>query len=285
MHLALVSALPARLALLLDFTIRARRVPKLRNPQRFTDKMLWRRSFDGRRLLRIGCNKLLAKAYAADKLSGLDISVAETFWYGSLDELSQGMSDCRAAGRKKWVLKPTALGGGLIVFANDGQLDDVALQRFLAASRETSRGFRKLAGRAWSEPDQTLMIEAQIGESGSELTDYKFHVFDGIVRLVSVYTGRFNDVESKDFHLPSDESLLVEFLDGDDVALEVMREGALRIAQHIDYLRVDFYCVAGEVFFGEITPYPHFESAMRSRALDLNLGRLWRLPSGLAGAR
>jgi hypothetical protein len=55
---------------------------------------------------------------------------------------------------------------------------------------------------------------------------------------------------------------------------------ALRLAGNLDFLRVDLYDVDGEVWFGELTPYPAAGlEGWEPNDLDAELGRYWTLPA------
>lgn len=58
-----------------------------------------------------------------------------------------------------------------------------------------------------------------------------------------------------------------------------MKELAVRLAAGWDFMRVDFYSVADEVWFGEFSPYPG-GGMMRFKpsSFDDVIGSWWRFP-------
>ena len=58
-----------------------------------------------------------------------------------------------------------------------------------------------------------------------------------------------------------------------------MLAAAGRLAAGFDMLRVDFYEQDGELWFGELTPYPGSGMVVLPRSMDELLGSWWTLPS------
>src|SRR4051812_26590686 len=77
------------------------RLPRLKAPQSFTEKVNWRIIHDRRSVLAWTCDKQAMKAYAASLTSTLDLSVPETMWAGSDPKELLGQSF-----QSPWVLKP-----------------------------------------------------------------------------------------------------------------------------------------------------------------------------------
>ena len=57
-----------------------------------------------------------------------------------------------------------------------------------------------------------------------------------------------------------------------------MREAAERLGAEFDFVRVDFYEIDGQPFFGEMTFYPDSGlGTFTPTAFDLTLGALWEI--------
>lgn len=97
-----------------------------------------------------------------------------------------------------------------------------------------------------------------------ELKDYKFFSFNGKVRFFKVDFGRFvehhanyYDIDGNLLHfgekgLEPDPSYLIEM----PINLKKMISLAEILSKNVPFLRVDFYNVNGEIFFGELTFFP-----------------------------
>ena len=129
-----------------------------------------------------------------------------------------------------------------------------------------------------------LIIEPRLAHaSGVVPVDYKFFVFHGKVRLLERDAGRFTDTFAETFYSPSGEVL--DIRNGADAwtdapppaALDSMVRYAERLAEGFSFMRVDFYDVDGEPWFGELTPYPSGGmDPFEPDEADFMLGRWWR---------
>ena len=101
-----------------------------------------------------------------------------------------------------------------------------------------------------------------VDESGYELKDYKFFCFNGEVKMLFMVKDRLN----------KDEETKFDFFDVDfnhfDVrqghpnseppyfmpdGYEKMKELAAKLSEGIPHVRVDFYNINGQIYFGEMT--------------------------------
>ena len=100
-----------------------------------------------------------------------------------------------------------------------------------------------------------------LDEKGHVPTDYKFHCFNGKVGFAQTMTGRFNDLRII-FYDESWKQISCEWVrpGGTNVkkpqCLAEMTRLAEILSQPFDYVRIDFYCIEGKTFFGEITFLP-----------------------------
>lgn len=259
--------------------VRYRRVhghfPALRHPVHFTEKVTWRMLNDRRELLHRTCDKLAMKEHAS-RTAPAGVRVPRTLWSGTdVGELAA------VALTGDWVLKPNHR-TGLVLFGS-GPADVVALE---AATQGWLLPEEWLKGGEWaySVARACLLVEERIGAPGTELTDYKFFVFDGRVRAVQTYAARFS---ASAMRLYSAEWEYLgrarDHSPGDPVPrparLEEMIAAAEQIGAGYDFIRVDLYEHDEEVWFGELTPYPGSGLvAWESTALDRRVGSWWTLP-------
>ncbi|MGY1722931.1 ATP-grasp fold amidoligase family protein [Blastococcus sp. SYSU DS0533] len=254
------------------------RLPRLRSPQTFTEKVSWRILRDRRPELAWTCDKLAMKDHAHRLQQEAGVLVPETLWSGEDLVAVAG----RAFGRP-WVLKPNHR-SGLVRF---GAASDVVDASTVAATRDWLRDDQNalLGEWAYSLARKLFVIEEAIG-GGDPLDDYKFLVFDGEVAAVQVDRGRFTAEQTRCYYTPGWERIPVELVvpSGPPVEapanLPAMIRAAEVLARSFDFMRVDLYSTGREVWFGELTPYPS-GGCMRyePREFDAWLGAHWSLPA------
>ncbi len=105
-----------------------------------------------------------------------------------------------------------------------------------------------------------IMIEKlMVDEGKSDITDYKFFCFDGVPKVVLIATDRqtncrfdyfdmdFNHLDIID-HCPQSEKPIDK-----PVCFDQMKELASKLSQGIKTVRMDFYEINGQIYFGEYT--------------------------------
>jgi hypothetical protein len=145
--------------------------------------------------------------------------------------------------------------------------------------------------------ERAIYLEEDLREGAGDAADWKFHVCNGRVVLYQ------HDADRSGRHLQTvysragtwlDKQLYVRKGGARPVApparLDLMIEAAEAIGQHFDYIRVDMFIRAGEVYLGEIALVPNgCTKRIRDPELDWMLGGAWHAPwlgrvrSGFAG--
>ncbi|MUN65001.1 hypothetical protein GMA12_17975 [Kocuria sediminis] len=261
------------------YAVHLRRVPNLRNPRTFNEKISWRMLFDRRDLLAMSCDKIAMKSLAEQRASGL-VRVPRVLWSGrDVGELAEtSLPD-------HWVLKPNHR-SGLVHFGHG----PANIDRLRVETRGWVDEVKWRDGGEWaySQADPVLLVEELVGAPGSPPLDYKFEVFDGKVQLLIVHLGRFDDLRGylfdRNFNAVAAQDASEVLRESDIVTRPKnfgrMVEVAERIADGYDYLRVDLYDTGDDVWFGEITPYEGGGTQrFRPRSFDEFLGSYWTLPT------
>lgn len=124
-----------------------------------------------------------------------------------------------------------------------------------------------------------LLVEPFIGVAGSLPVDYKLYVFSGKVAYIQVHLEREHDHRWLLF-TPKWRRRSAASRDTDPprpASLDAMIAAAETLAQGVDFVRTDFYEVAGRPLFGEMTFYPGSGlDPFDPDDLDFELGALWR---------
>ena len=246
---------------------RHRRLLDLAEPRLFTEWVQHRKLYDRDHRLPPLADKVAVKAFVAARRA--PDWVTPTLWHG---------------------LTPPALPPApapLVLKARHG-CGQVAIVRteadWPAAVRRSRRWTRDRYGYwldewAYAHIPRGLLIEPYLGHPDVLPTDYKCYVFGGRAEFVEVHLDRGGDhrwiVMDRDWTRMSSATR-----DPDPVRpamLARMLAGAEALARGYDFLRVDFYEIAGQPRFGELTLYPG-SGLLRVHppALDRTMGDHWR---------
>ncbi|MGY1856624.1 ATP-grasp fold amidoligase family protein [Modestobacter sp. SYSU DS0290] len=261
--------LPAKRAVLFS---RAHGRWPARVPRTFTEKVNWRVVHDRRPLIGQLGDKLAMKAYAADVLPAL--SIPRVLWTGT-DVAGLAAADLPA----RWVLKPNH--GTMRVHLGSGPPDVGRLRRVTAGWLDEPL-YRTRGEWVYSQARRLLLVEEFLG-TGEPPADVKLLVFGGRVRLVQVDTGRFGDHRRRLYTpdwTPVDvtEDVAPGPVTAPPGSLDELVKVAEALGAAFDFVRVDLYDVDGEVWFGELTPYPGGGLDRFDAGLDELLGSWWQLP-------
>lgn len=188
----------------------------------------------------------------------------------------------------QFVLKCTHDSGGIVVCKDKKKLNYKKARNILQASLK--RNFYYFS-REWPYKDVEPMIIAEAyleDDNTEELRDYKFFCFDGKVKLLFIASERQNpDTETKFDFFDRDFNHL-EMTNGHPTAskipskpkkFEEMIKLAEQLSINIPHVRVDFYEVNGNVYFGEMTFY-HWSGMVpfEPEEWDYKFGKWLKLP-------
>ena len=276
----LTSKLPSNISRRMLFFYRHGRFPRVKNPVTFNEKVNWRILKDRREILSWTCDKLAMKDYVNDfqDTTACRMRIPLTFWSGTdVSELESVELP------NHWVLKPNHQSGP--VFFGHGRPDIAALRELVRDWFLPAQGVN-LHEWAYFKARPILLAEEFIGVPGSSPSDYKFYVFNGKVAAIEVHADRHDNHRIR-YYLPDWSSLEVSvghfpLSSAEEAApsnLAEMLAIASGLGRSFDFMRVDLYNVDGEVFFGELTPYPGSGiNRFVPASFDSELGAKWELP-------
>lgn len=242
------------------------RLPDLDAPVRFTEWVQWRKLDDRDRGLALLTDKLHAKTLAGEL-------AVPTLWSGT-----------------QLPTEPPA-DLPLIVKANHG-CNQFIVVRSLAdwqqARRIAPRWLDRSYGRLLDEwhyesARRLLVVEPFLGGAGAVLpNDYKVYVFGGRAEIVQLHVDRASRHRwtqfDREWHPLSEDPIEA----APPATLAQMLAAAERLAGSRDFLRVDFYEVGGQLWFGEFCLFPGSGlDPFRPAGLDCHLGGLWRAARGV----
>ena len=226
----------------------------LDNPKTFNEKLQWLKLYDRKPIYTTMVDKYEAKKYVAARIGEEYIIPTIGVWNDSdeieFDSLPQ-----------RFVLKCTHNSGlGMCICKDKSKLDVEKVRR------EVKKGLKQdyyLPGREWPYKDvkhRVLAEKYMEDDSGSELRDYKVLCFGGEPKLIQFHAGRFTGNHTQDYYdtnwerLPMTQgSPLSENPLEKPVFLEEMLDLSRKLSEGIPQVRVDWYYVKGQLYFGELT--------------------------------
>lgn len=250
-----------------------------KTPQTFNEKINWRILNDRRPRIVAACDKLAMKESARNLVPDANVlRIPRTLWAGT------DLAEAPLQTDQPWIIKPNH-GSGMVLKS------DQADEKSLKACHDwlVSAPAEQLGEWGYAVARPLLLMEELIPSPDGGLTDYKFHVFDGVPRFVEVNRGRFSQTPTLAFYDP--DGRLLPLRDtrwphpGDDSAelpfkwAEMVRL-AIELAAGWDHIRVDLYSVGDDIWFGEYCPYPCGGVATyRPSGSDRRIGEWWTLPT------
>lgn len=231
----------------------------LDSPSTFGEKLQWLKLNNRDSRYTIMVDKIAAKEYVANILGSKYIIPNIAVWDDPKKINFELLPD-------KFVLKCNHNSGiGMCICKNKKELDKTFVLKQL------KKGLREdfySHSREWPYKDVNRKVFAEQfmeNKGDSELIDYKFYCFNGepcYCQVIKDRTSRetidffdmdWNIQEFTGLEKPYKEHS--KFVKKPDNFLEMI-EGAKKLSEGIPFLRVDFYEINGQVYFGEMTFYP-----------------------------
>ncbi len=226
----------------------------LKNPQTYAEKLQWLKLYNRRPEYTMMVDKYEVKKYVGEML-GEEYVIPTLGVWDRYEEIDFGRLP------EQFVLKCTHDSGGLVICTDKSRFDHAVARSKI--NHSLRRNYYKNT-REWPYKNVKPRIIAEqymIDHSEDELRDYKFFVFDGVVKTMFIATGRnsstgaYTDFFDRDFkHIP----VVIGHHNAPQAPekpqnFEKMIELAERLGQGMPHVRVDFYNINGRIYFGEIT--------------------------------
>ncbi len=231
----------------------------LENPQTFNEKLQWLKLYDRKKIYTKMVDKVEAKKYVAN-LIGKQHIIPNIGIYKNYDEIDF----CDLP--NQFVIKCTHNSGkGMYVCKDKSKLE---LKKLKSIVNSGLNEIYYKNGREWAYKNvhPRIIIEKYMGD---DLVDYRFYCFNGVVKYIYQYVNESMKDNSKPepahcniydrnwnlqpFHqasLPSKKKY------DKPKNLLKMIEFAEILSNKCPFLRVDFYDINNNIFFGELTFYP-----------------------------
>ena len=255
-HLRKLSRLiPSRFYLQLMHKRRTGEWMSFANPRTYTEKLQWLKLHDREAAYLNMVDKYEAKKYVGERIGNEHIVPLLGVWDNADSIDFNKLPD-------QFVLKCTHNSGGLIVCTDKSSLDIEAARRKL--NKQLSENFY-WHGREWTYKHIRPRVIAEKYMQDTrlhDLRDYKFFTFNGVPKIVHIVSNRqVKDEETYGDFFDMDYNHLDLTMGHDNapvppekpVNFEKMKEYSVLLARNTKHLRVDFYEVDGQLYFGELT--------------------------------
>jgi TupA-like ATPgrasp len=267
---------PDRVHVMIDYFRAHGRLPNLRHPETFNEKVLWRKLYDRDDRLpalvdKVRCKEIIGARY------GHHYAIPTLAVFESADEINFD------ALQPPYVIKANhASEMNLFILTN--QFDRKAVRRKAAKFLRADFAART-EDWAYSRVDRKLIAEPYMVTPEGYLTDYKFHVFGDRTFAVEVIHDRFRNYGGywcdRDYNHLNIKLYNYPAYQGNVRPPETFREMlalAEAIGHNFSYVRVDLYEFNRQVKFGELTfysggGYDRFDPP----EWDLSFGQQWDL--------
>lgn len=284
--LRLLSFVPDKQMLKIQYRIKTGRRLNLKKPVRFTEKLQWYK-LNYKNPIMIQCvDKYDVREYVKSK--GLDNILIPCYGvYNSPDEINWDILP------DQFVMKDTLGGGGTsVVIVKDKSSVDILELKKRAAEWVAIDAHKRDGGREWpyySGKNHRIIIEQYLDvEDCGGLIDYKFFCFNGKPSWVYVMADRnlgngvgvgiYDAYFNRQNVLRADERPLEREIEK-PVTFELMKEISSILSAGFPEARIDLYEVNGEVKFGEIT---FFDGSgymtFIPDSFDIEFGKVFVLP-------
>lgn len=235
------------------FKLRMGRDLDLEDPKTFNEKLQWLKLYNRQPEYTNMVDKIAAKQFVANRIGEEYIIPTIGIWT-SVDDIDfDQLPD-------QFVLKCNHDSGGLAICKDKSRFDFKKTKRKLKiALKNNGYGY----GREWPYKDVKPMILAEtfMQQPGKkELMDYKVLCFNGRAKLIELHMGRYSGEHTQDFYDISWEktniaqgSPLSKGVAPRPACLEQMIQLSELLSVNIPHLRVDWYEINGQLYFGELT--------------------------------
>ena len=255
----------------LTYRWRHGRWPDLSNPTTFTELIQLRKLHDRDARMPVLADKVRAKIFAAERLG--PEWIIPTLWHGPV-----------LPAAPEWPAP-------FVVKSRHGCNQRAFVRRDVRTDKEDWSTIRRRAARwmqtrygswldewAYSRIPRGILVEPFVGEHGTLPVDWKIYVFGGRACFVQVHLDR----ETRHRWIVMDcswQRVSAPTRDPDPAppsSLSRMLAAAETLATGFDFVRVDFYEIAGQPLFGEMTFYPGSGlDPFDPVGLDGVMGRAW----------
>ena len=238
------------------YKARTGRQLKLDHPCTFNEKLQWLKLHDRNPLYTKLVDKYAVKQYVAKHIGEEHVIKTYGVWNKFKDINFDSLPN-------QFVLKCTHNSGGIVICKNKQCFNKKKARKIIERGLKRNYFYK---GREWpylKVKPRIIAEEYLVDESGVELKDYKVLCFDGEPRLIELHQGRFTKTHYQDFYnLDWEKTDICNIhevpypdLAPKPVCLNQILEASRLLSNNIPHVRVDWYIIKDQFYFGEMTFY------------------------------
>ncbi|MCI7639419.1 MAG: glycosyl transferase [Clostridiales bacterium] len=249
----LLRVLPDEVYIRLQYLYVTGKKLNLSNPTRYNEKLQWLKLHDRKPEYSMYVDKHLVKQYIADTIGKKYVIPTLGVWENA-DQIDWSSLP------EQFVLKCNHDSKSVCVCRDKRTFDmDSAKKKLNKRVRKSHFAY----GREWPyrHVKPVILAEKYMEDESGGLRDYKVLCFNGIPKLIELHQGRFTDQYTQDFYdtnwvrqdFNQKGESNAEVPAGKPEFLQEMLELSAKLSQGIPHIRVDWYYVDHQLYFGELT--------------------------------
>ncbi|MGR7813247.1 ATP-grasp fold amidoligase family protein [Lacinutrix undariae] len=261
------------------YTTYSGKVPNLKAPRTFSEKMQWLKLNYHNPLMTICADKYEVRNYLTQK--GYAHILANVIGvYEKVADLPISTLP------SKFVIKATHGSGWNLICTDKAKINWFWWKKTLNIWLKNNIFW---PGREWPYKymKPRLIVEEFLTDTSGQLMDYKFFCFNGKVHFIQANKGRDTDNHAQNFYdldwhiqpFGKDLTPRPDITIAPPIKLKEMTAISEDLVRDLPFVRVDFYEVEGQIIFGEMTFYPKSGLPdLTPEIYDSKLGELLTLP-------
>lgn len=231
------------------------RLPDLVSPKTLNEKIQWLKLNDRRPINRICADKISVRAHVAERV-GEQYLIRQ---YAVLTKAEELRPETLPAA--PFVIKGNLDSGSTVIVRDKQTADWPAIRDLMRRSLRRNHYWKEREWQYGAPKRRILVEEALLDDEGMPPPDYKFHCFNGVVKIIQVDQDRLTShkriLYDRDWTCIEGEW---KHPRGRPVERPPQLDEAMRLAERLasdfDYVRIDFYIFRNRIYFGEITLHP-----------------------------
>jgi len=257
---------------------RTRKYLRLKNPQKFTEKLQWLKLNDHNPTYTQLVDKYEVRKFVLDRV-GEEYLIPLIGVYDTFDEIDFSIFP------SQFVLKCNHDSGSIVICKDKSNFNvDQARKKLNKALKRSHYP----VSREWmyKNVNPRIIAEQYIEEKSGQIKDYKIYCFNGESKLIYVNFDRFVNTKGNLYTTEWEyiSATLIFEPDPDYVIkkpnnINLLLQIAEKLAKGFLFMRVDMYCVNEKVYFGEMSFYPGGGGyRIQPEEFDYEMGSWIKLP-------
>ena len=253
---------------------------KLKVPQSYNEKIVWKKIHDRNPLLPITADKYEVRSYIKEVLGE---ERAKEALIPLLFVTDKPETIPFEKFPSSFIIKPNHA-SGLQILVENNPYNKEKIIKTCKQLLKIPYGLEKFEW-AYQSIKRKIVVEKLLRDNeGNIPLDFRFNMFNGKCKLVHAFFRSNRSVSSFDEKWNFLSIKILNCKVGPKIKkpknFKTMLELAEKLSKPFDYVRVDLYSLKGKVYFGELTHYPTSGiNKFEPQSFDFELGSYWKIKS------